>query len=72
MAVRDSMDIGGIHMVSVRQAKHQHNVQKWTQIISEQRASGLSGIAYCLQTGISSKTFYYWQNVIQKELLVSK
>ena len=34
MAVRDSMDIGGIHMVSVRQAKHQHNVQKWTQIIS--------------------------------------
>lgn len=59
-------------MTSVRQAKHQHNVQKWTQIIMEQRASGLSGLAYCRRAGINSKTFYYWQNVIQKELLASK
>ena len=59
-------------MTSVRQAKHQHNVQKWTQIIMEQRVSGLSGLAYCRRAGINSKTFYYWQNVIQKELLASK
>ena len=38
----------------------------------EQRASGLSGLAYCRRAGINSKTFYYWQNVIQKELLASK
>ena len=63
---------GGIRMTSVRQAKHHHNVQKWTQIIMEQRASGLSGLAYCRRAGINSKTFYYWQNVIQKELLASK
>lgn len=59
-------------MTSVHQAKHQHNVQKWTQIIMEQRASGLSGLTYCRRAGINSKTFYYWQNVIQKELLASK
>ena len=38
----------------------------------EQRASGLSGMAYCRHAGINCKTFYYWQNVIQKELLASK
>ena len=67
-----SVGTGGIRMTSVRQAKHQHNVQKWARIIMEQRASGLSGLAYCRRAGINSKTFYYWQNVIQKELLVSK
>ena len=43
-------------MTSVRQAKRQHNVQKWTQIIMEQRASGLSGLAYCRRAGINSGT----------------
>lgn len=47
-------------MTSVRQAKHQHNIQKWTQIIMEQRASGLSGMVYCRQAEINCKTFYYW------------
>lgn len=47
---------GGIRMTSVRQAKHQHNVQKWTQIIMEQRASGLSGLAYCRRAEINFGT----------------
>ncbi|RGS69956.1 hypothetical protein DWX75_11445 [Mitsuokella sp. AF21-1AC] len=47
-------------------------VPRWTQIIMEQRASGLSGMAYCRRAEINCKTFYYWQNVIQKELLASK
>ena len=33
---------------------------------------GSSGMAYCRRAGINCKTFYYWQNVIQKELLASK
>lgn len=28
-----------------------------------------SGMAYCRHAGINWKTFYYWHNVIQKELL---
>ena len=47
---------GGIRMTSVRQAKHHHNVQKWTQIIMEQRASGLSGLAYCRRAEINFGT----------------
>ena len=56
-------------MKSVNQVKRQESLKKWLEIIKEQRASGLSALAYCKREGIANTTFYYWQNQIQKLLI---
>ena len=56
-------------MKSVNQVKRQESLKKWLEIIKDQRASGLSALAYCKREGIASTTFYYWQNQIQKLLI---
>ena len=56
-------------MKSVNQVKRQESLKKWLEIIKDQRASGLSALAYCKREGIASNTFYYWQNQIQKLLI---
>lgn len=56
-------------MKSVNQVKWQEFLKKWLEIIKDQRASGLSALAYCKREGIASTTFYYWQNQIQKLLI---
>jgi len=54
---------------SVNQVKRQESLKKWLEIIKNQRASGLSALAYCKREGIANTTFYYWQNQIQKLLI---
>ena len=56
-------------MKSVNQFKRQESLKKWLEIIKDQRASGLSALAYCKREGIANTTFYYWQNQIQKLLI---
>ena len=56
-------------MKSVNQVKRQESLKKWLEIIKDQRASGLSVLAYCKHEGIANTTFYYWQNQIQKLLI---
>lgn len=56
-------------MKSVNQVKRQKSLKKWLEIIKEQRASGLSALAYCKREGIANTTFYYWQKQIQKLLI---
>lgn len=56
-------------MKSVNQVKRQESLKKWLEIIKDQRASGLSALAYCKREGIVNTTFYYWQNQIQKLLI---
>lgn len=56
-------------MKSVQQVKQQESLKKWVKIITEQRASGLSALAYCKREGITSITFYYWQGQIQRALI---
>ena len=56
-------------MKSVHQVKRQESLKKWLEVIKDQRASGLSALAYCKREGIASTTFYYWQNQIQKLLI---
>ena len=59
-------------MKSVQQVKQQESLKKWVKIITEQRASGLSALAYCKREGITSTTFYYWQGQIQRALIQQK
>ena len=56
-------------MKSVHQVKRQESLKKWLEIIKDQRASGLSALAYCKHEGIASTTFYYWQSQFQKLLI---
>lgn len=56
-------------MKSVNQVKQQESLKKWFEIIKDQRASGLSALAYCKHEGIANIIFYYRQNLIQKLLI---
>ena len=56
-------------MKSVHQVKRQESLKKWLEIIKDQRASGLSALAYCKREGIASTTFYYWQSQFQRLLI---
>ena len=56
-------------MKSVNQVKRQESLKKWLEIIKDQRASGLSALAYCKREGIANTTFYYWQSQFQKLLI---
>ena len=57
-------------MKLVNQAKRQESLKKWLEIIKDQRASGLSALAYCKREGIASTTFYYRaKSGIQKLLI---
>lgn len=35
-----------------------HSRSEWTTLIEEQLSSGLSGVAFCNEHGLSAKTFY--------------
>lgn len=56
-------------MKSVNQVKRQESLKKWLDIVKDQRASGLSALAYCKREGLASTTFYYWKSQFQKLLI---
>ena len=41
-------------------------MQKWMSILQDCKSSGQSNAAYCVERGISIKTFYYWQNKLRR------
>ena len=59
-------------MKSVNQVKWQEFLKKWLEIIKDQRASGLSALAYCKREGIANTTFYYWQHLCLLLLLIQQ
>lgn len=46
---------------------HQMRRERWSKIISECLASGMSKTAWCRQNGISDKAFFYWQKILRQE-----
>ena len=40
--------------------QNEYRMQSWVEIIRECQESGLSNREFCLQRGISEKTYYYW------------
>ena len=46
-------------MKSVNQVKRQESLKKWLEIIKDQRASGLSALAYCKREGIANTTLFF-------------
>lgn len=45
--------------------KQQVSMQKWQQIILDQKATGMSVDAYCEKESLSRNSFYYWQRKIR-------
>lgn len=50
--------------LTIRGAKAQQNLQKWSQRVAECRRSGVSVSQWCAEHGISPKTYYNWQKKV--------
>ena len=44
--------------------KHDENCILWQQRLADQKASGLTVVAWCLQQGLGVKAFYYWRKCL--------
>lgn len=54
----------------MQQARHELLKAKWTEIIKEQRISGLAVRKWCEMNQISAPSFFYWSRVIRQDSLV--
>jgi len=52
-------------MADVLAVRNEYRLQSWMKIIQECQESGLSNKEFCLQRGISEKTYYYWLRKIR-------
>ena len=52
-------------MADVLAVRNEYRLQSWVEIIRECQESGLSNREFCLQRGISEKTYYYWLRKIR-------
>ena len=53
---------------SLQQLDSRQRALIWTERISECRSSGLTVKKWCEQSGISSKTYYYWQHKLYQAM----
>lgn len=44
----------------------EYRLSRWSEILQEQKASGLSAKAYCGNMGIRENQFYYWQKKLRE------
>ena len=57
--------------MKISEAKRQVMLQQWTELIKEQKASGMKVNAWCKERGIGEDQFYYWQKQVRQTLLDS-
>lgn len=57
--------------MKISEAKRQVMLQQWTELIKEQKASGMKVDAWCKERGIGEGQFYYWQKQVRQTLLDS-
>ena len=55
--------------MTITEVKRQTRLTVWQQRIQEQRESGISIKAWCVQQGCSEGQFYYWLKVIRENAL---
>ena len=48
-------------MGDVLKIRDEYRQVQWAAAIQECKASGLTNKEYCIQRGLSEKSFYYWQ-----------
>ena len=57
--------------MKISEAKRQVMLQQWTELIQEQKASGMKVNAWCKERGIGEGQFYYRQKQVRQTLLDS-
>ena len=56
-------------MADVLAVRDEYRAQQWAILIQECKASGMSNKEFCIQRGVSEKSFYYWQKKLRTKLL---
>ncbi len=49
--------------------RDEFRAQMWTGLIQECKASGMTNKDFCIQRGISEKSFYYWQRKFREQVI---
>ena len=52
--------------------RKQRSKAEWRSLIEQQALSGLNGVAFCAQRGLSRKTFYHHRKVLEEKTADSK
>ena len=56
-------------MADILAVRDEYRAQQWAKLIRECKASGMSNKDFCIQRGVSEKSFYYWQKKLRTQLL---
>ena len=56
-------------MADVLAVRGEYRAQQWAMLIQESKSSGMTNKDFCIQRGISEKSFYYWQKKLRTKLL---
>ena len=49
--------------------RDEYRAQQWAMLIQESKSSGMTNKVFCIQRGVSEKSFYYWQKKLRTKLL---
>ena len=55
-------------MADVLAVRDEYRAQQWAMLIQECKVSGMSNKEFCIQRGVSEKSFYYWQKKLRTKL----
>jgi hypothetical protein len=55
-------------MDDVTMVKMNFRYERWSKTISDCQSSGLTVTRWCLENGISAKSYYYWLRKIRKKV----
>lgn len=56
-------------MADVLTVRDEYRAQEWAMLIQESKSSGMTNKNFCIQRGISEKSFYYWQKKLRTKLV---
>ena len=56
-------------MADVLAVRDEYRAQQWAMLIQECKSSGMSNKEFCMQRGVSEKSFYYWQKKLRTKLV---
>ena len=58
-------------MADILAVRDEYRLERWSEIVSECQASGLTSREFCVQRGISEKTYYYWLRKLRQTAAAS-
>lgn len=56
-------------MGDILKIRDEYRQAQWAAAIQECKASGLTNKEYCIQHGLSEKSFYYWQKKLRAQIV---